>query len=250
MKEIVVRKYYLDGIPLSTYEIEDNIKKPLIFSFHGFTGYRDGDYFKREDQLAKLGFFVVGFDSILHGERRIEVFEKLTYAEKMKNINDVIIQSALDAIKLYEKYFVNYNNILKNQVYAMGVSMGGAISIYLATQMKLNAAVSIVGSPSMVEFLKEKKETYLWDNDFYFKRNLEYLKDHDPVLNKEKLVHTPLFLTGGLQDEIINYRFPQMLENYGKVRFKIYDTPHMPNQQQFDDAYNFLVDIKKENNHD
>ncbi|PKK85945.1 MAG: hypothetical protein CVV63_04760, partial [Tenericutes bacterium HGW-Tenericutes-8] len=70
--EIIVRKFNLDGIPISIYETNTPNDKPVIFSFHGFTGYKDGDYFKREDYLARLGFIVVGIDSILHGERRID----------------------------------------------------------------------------------------------------------------------------------------------------------------------------------
>lgn len=237
---ITVKKFQLDGIPLSIYESDELIDKPVIFSFHGFTGYKDGDYFKREDALARLGFIVVGIDSILHGERRIECFESKSYAEKMRDINQIIVQTAQDAVMLYEKYIQYMNRVLKNSVYAIGVSMGGAISIYLSTIYPLKKAVSIVGSPSMVEFYKYKQAQYGWDEDFYYIRNLSYFEQFDPVIHKERIM-CPLFLTAGLQDDVIPHTFAQMLK--GKdIIVKLYDTSHMPNQAQFDDAYSFLLE--------
>lgn len=237
---ILVRKFQIDGIPLSIYETEDLKDKPVIFSFHGFMGYKDGDYFKREDYLARLGFIVVGIDTILHGERRIDVYEKKLASEKMKDINQMIIQSAEDAVQLYEKYIKYMPRVIENEVYAIGVSMGGAISTYLSTIYPLKKAVSIVGSPSMVEFYKFKKEKYQWIEDEYYLANLAYLSDFCPVEHQDK-IQCPLFLTGGLQDETIPYRFPLMLKDHPLATVKLYDTPHMPNQQQFDDAYEFLL---------
>lgn len=237
---INVKKYQLDGIPLSIYESNDFHDKPVIFSFQGFTGYKDGDYFKREDALARLGFIVVGIDSILHGERCIELFEQKTYAEKMKDINQIIVQTAEDAVMLYEKYIKHMDRVIKNELYAIGVSMGGAISIYLSTIYPLKKAVSIVGSPSMVEFYKYKQVQYGWDQDFYYLRNLDYFEHFDPVIHNDR-IQCPLFLTAGLQDDVIPYTFAQMLK--GKdITIKLYDTPHMPNQAQFDDAYQFLLE--------
>lgn len=142
MKEIVCKKFFLDGIPLTTYEVEDGNKKPVIYSFHGFDGYRDGDFYKREDVLARLGYFVVGFDSIMHGERRVPYFESKSYDEKMKDINQIIIQTAQDAILLFDKYLQYYPQVIKNEYYAMGFSMGGAITFYLASIDKRVKAIA------------------------------------------------------------------------------------------------------------
>ena len=237
---LLIRKMQLDGIPISIYETEDNKDKPVIFSFHGFTGYKDGDYFKREDTLARIGFIVVSIDSILHGERRIEMFESLTDREKQKDINTIIIQSAHDAVSLYEKYIRHMSRVKKDELYAFGVSMGGAISILMASIYPLKKAVSIVGSPSMVEFYKYKQSQYNWADDELYDLNLKYLESFDPVLNKEK-IKCPLFLTGGLKDDVIPVKFIKMLEK-DNVVIKLYDTPHMPNQAQFDDAYQFLLE--------
>ena len=236
--EIIVRKRHIDGIPISIYETDTPNDKPVIFSFHGFSGYKDGDYFKREDALARLGFIVVGLDTILHGERRIDIYDQLSESDKMKDINLMIIQSAEDAVILYLKYIKFMPRVKKDELYAIGVSMGGAISIYMSTIYPLKKAVSIVGSPSMVEFYRWKKKKNGWTEDEYFQRNLAYLKAFDPVLNSEK-IQCPLFLTGGLRDETIPYRFVEMLKK-DNVTIKLYDTPHMPNQAQFDDAYQFV----------
>ncbi len=239
MKEIIVRKLHLDGIPISIYETQDTTDKPLIFSFHGFDGYKDGDYFKREDDLARLGFIVVGLDSILHGERRIAPFEAKSYEEKMKDINHCICQSAIDAISLYEKYLKYMPRVKPNEVYAIGVSMGGAISIYMSTLYPLKKAVSIVGSPSMVDFYKMKQKKYGWEEDFYYERNMAYYAQLDPSEHMDK-IKCPLFLTAGIQDEVIPL---QLIQSFTKdnITVKTYDTGHMPNQVQFDDAYHFLL---------
>lgn len=213
--------------------------KPVIFSFHGFTGYKDGDYFKREDALARLGFIVIGLDSILHGERRIDIFEDLSYSEKMKDINQIVIQSAHDAVSIYEKYIKYMPRVKKDALYSIGVSMGGAISIYLATIYPLKKAVSIVGSPSMVSFYDYKQKQYNWEIDSYYQNNLKYLEAFDPVIHQDK-INCPLFLTVGKEDDIIPYHFAQMLQK-PNVIVKLYDTSHNPNQKQFDDAYQFLL---------
>ena len=64
--------------------------------------------------------------------------------------------------------------------------MGGAISILMASMYPLKRAVSIVGSPSMVEFYKYKQSQYNWADDELYDLNLKYLESFDPILNKEK----------------------------------------------------------------
>ena len=70
--------------------------------------------------------------------------------------------------------------------------------------------------------------------------NLDYLF----ILNQEK-INGKLFLTGGISDEIIPIKFVKMLENHKNVTTRLYETGHMPNQQQFDDAYKFLLEEEK-----
>ncbi|VEU82207.1 alpha/beta hydrolase family protein [Acholeplasma hippikon] len=244
MEMIHVKKFHIDGIPVSIYELENDAIKPVIFSFHGFTGYKDGDYFKREDELARRGFIVVGLDTILHGERRINLYETLSESTKWKDFNHFIIQSAKDAVEIYEKYIKFMPRVKPNALYSMGVSMGGAISIYLSTIYPLKRAVSIVGTPSMVEFYKYLKDKLNWEEDNYYFKNLVYLEKYDPVINQSK-INGKLFLTGGASDDVIPVKFVTMLENHPQVTTKVYQTAHMPNQQQFDEAYEFLLEEEK-----
>lgn len=244
MEVIHVKKFHIDGIPVSIYELDNDKEKPVIFSFHGFNGYKDGDYFKREDELARRGFIVIGLDTILHGERRNLNYDELDDSMKFKDFNHMIIQSAKDACKLYEKYIKFMPRVKPNSVYSIGVSMGGAISIFMSTIYPLKASVSIVGTPSMVEFYKYLKEKYNWNDDFYYQRNLDFLGQFDPILNQDK-INGKIFLTGGINDDVIPIRFVEMLKNNHQVKTKIYQTGHMPNQIQFDDAYEFL--LKEEN---
>jgi len=239
--KVNVKSLYLDGIPINIFEVDNNQKKPVIFSFHGFGCQKSEGLLNSETTLARHGFIVVAIDSILHGERKSSVYDTFSYAEKMKSINDIIIQTANDAVHLYEKYIKFFPNVDKDNVYSIGVSMGGAVGIYLATIYPIKKTASIVGSPSMVEFYAYKQKINNWSKDFYFDRNIEYLKLHDPVLHQHKL-SGKIFLTGGIKDNVVPIRYVQMLESNKQVQTKIYPTDHMPNQEHFDDAYKFLLE--------
>ncbi len=248
MKEIVCKKFFLDGIPLTTYEVEDGNKKPVIYSFHGFDGYRDGDFYKREDVLARLGYFVVGFDSIMHGERRVPYFESKSYDEKMKDINQIIIQTAQDAILLFDKYLQYYPQVIKNEYYAMGFSMGGAITFYLASiDKRVKAIASIVGSPSLAAFYELKQQKYHWVKDETYQQRLAYYELHDPLIHFDRLKDTHIFMAGGAQDDVVPYHYAQSLHQVLPQNsvFKNYDTGHMSCQEAMQDAYDFLESVRK-----
>lgn len=241
MDNVHVQKLYLDGIPMNIFEVDNDQVKPVIFSFHGFCGQKPEGLLNRESALAKLGFIVVAIDSILHGERKSSVYDRFSYTEKMKNINDVIIQTAIDAVHLYEKYIKFFPNVNKDKVYSIGVSMGGAVAVYLATIYPIIKTVSIVGSPSMVAFYEHKQKSQQWPKDFYYDKNIEYLRLHDPVLHQHRL-SGKLFLTGGIKDDVVPIKYVEMLKSNKQVQTKIYPTDHMPNQEHFDDAYKFLLE--------
>ncbi|MGN1294876.1 MAG: immunoglobulin-like domain-containing protein, partial [Bacilli bacterium] len=176
--KVNVTEYIYDGIPLATYNYGDGTKKPVIFFFHGFSGDHTSGIMDKGEELAKRGFFVVAMDAYLHGDRAPAYFQELSYGNKQKEIVNIQIQTAKDAVHLYEKYFKNDDRVEPGNVYAFGVSMGAGSSFYLGTIMEeVKCIVSIVGSPSFYEFYQEKQEFYSWAKDNYYYTNLESYKD-------------------------------------------------------------------------
>ncbi|MDF2700012.1 MAG: hypothetical protein K0Q49_1568 [Haloplasmataceae bacterium] len=242
---IEVKNYIFEGIPFTTYNKNDGLKKPLIFFFHGFTSDRQKGTMGRGEILAEKGFFVVAIDAYMHGERRLPYFDALPNSEKYKDIFNIAIHTANDAKLLYSKYLVNNDSIIPGKVYAYGVSMGTMVTFYLATIMtELKTFASIVGCPSFVEFYVHKKDIYNWVEDDYYNINLEYYKALDPLINYQRLSGKKIFMGCGIKDQVVPYRFAESLSKKlspEDIVFKLYDTPHLSTNEMQEDAYAFLL---------
>lgn len=232
----------IDNIPLTTYELKTNEIKPLIFFFHGFTSNKDLGIMGRGEELAKLGFYVVAIDAYLHGDRMPEWFKQLKNEEKYQYIVDIEIETAKNAKSLFENYFINQSNIIKDKYYAYGVSMGAATTFYLSSiDKKVEAAVTLVGSPSFVEYYKKRKELYNWSNEVTNDRLNQYI-EHDSLINYERLQHTNLFVAVGLNDNVVNPVWSKelYLKIPEKIHFKEYDTGHESTEEMLNDSYTFI----------
>lgn len=242
--ELLIKNQYLDGIPVTTYYFNDNKPKPVIFFFHGFSSNRKDGLMGRGEELAKRGFFVVAMDAFLHGERQPSYFASLSNAEKQQEIVNIQIQTAKDAQMLFEKYFKNNKYVNDKEVYAYGVSMGAGSAFYLGTIMdEVSTIISIVGSPSLYEFYKEKTKTYHWTIDSYYQANLDYYFTIDPLINYNSLASKNIFMGNGSQDTVVPAKFAKELSekiNHPNVVFKLYNTIHSSTPAMLNDAYMFL----------
>lgn len=243
---VIAHDVIYDGIPITTYYYNDGTKKPLIFFFHGFAGERKAGIGTRGEELARLGFYVVSLDAHLHGQRQPQFFNDLSYGDKQKEIVNIQIQTALDAKNLYKKYFSNHQYIKAGEVYSFGVSMGAGTAIYLSSIMnEVNTVVSLLGSPSFVEFYRYKQEQYGWTvNNEYFK-NLNSYKEHDPLLNIDRYTNKNIYFAGGSKDTTVPAKFASEFKDKVKdldnITFKMYDTAHSSTLEMHNDAYAFLT---------
>lgn len=239
---MIIKDRIINEVPVITYELDNNTKKPLIFFFHGFTGNKD-TLMGRGEKLAELGYYVVAIDAHLHGKRMTPWFKELPNEIKYQYIIDIAIQTAKDAKMLFEDVFSKNENIISDHFYAYGVSMGAAITFYLATITdKLKKAVTLVGSPSFVEYYKERSSKYNWDSEIYTNRLIKY-QDLDPLINNERLKNTKIFLALGSKDEVVYPKFSIELHKQrpDSTILKMYDTGHESTFEMLNDAYDFLT---------
>lgn len=242
---MIIEKKVINQIPVTTYELNNKTKKPLIFFFHGFTSNKDLGIMGRGEKLAELGFYVVALDAHLHGDRITPWFQAIDNTIKYQYIVDIEIQTAKDALMLFEEHYKNCENIINDGFYAYGVSMGAAATFYLSTITdKLKAAVTIVGSASFVEYYKARQQKYNWPNEIVEKR-LEKYKDFDPLINNERIKNTKIFVALGSKDEVVNPVYSQRLHELRPdvTVLKMYDTGHESNEEMLNDSYEFLKEI-------
>lgn len=233
-----------DGIPITTYYKNDKKPKKLLYFFHGFAGDRETGIMGRGETLAEMGFFVVAIDAYLHGERQPEFFKNLSYAEKQKEIVNIVMQTAKDAKHLYHKYFKHLEILDSTNIYAYGVSMGAAVTFYLATIMEeLTTFASIVGSPSFVEFYEYKQQQYGWIKDEYYYTNLESYKAVDPLLNYELLKDKNIYMGVGTQDTTVPLKYAKALKEKlpnSNIVYSEYNVAHTSTPDMLLESYNFI----------
>lgn len=234
--------YILDGIPISTYEVENGNKKPLIYFFHGFTGNKDANIMGRGEILANLGYYVVAIDAYMHGERMTNFDKNRSNINKYEDIIEVVIQTAEDAKKLFHKYFRYYENIITDSYHAYGVSMGSLISFYLGTiDTKLKTIVGLVPTPSFIDFYKDKAIKYNFNHGFIYDKKINYYKEIDPLKNYKLLENKNIFMACGLHDDVVNPKYAIKLnELLPNTKIKFYETGHVSTKEMLDDSFNYL----------
>lgn len=238
---MIIEEKIINEIPLVTYELNNNTKKPLLFFFHGFTGNKHM-LMGRGEILAELGFYVVAIDAHLHGDRMPQWFGELEGKDKYKYIIDICIQTANDAKELWGNYFSKNNNISDNKFYVYGVSMGAMVGFTLATiTNKIKAMVTLVGSPSFVDYYLARQKKFGWSTKVVEKKIKDYeLKD--PLINYEKTGDTNIFIALGINDDIVDPVFA--MEFYKKrptnTILKVYETGHMSTEEMLEDSYSYL----------
>lgn len=232
----------LDGIPVTTYEIDDNIKKPLIYFFHGFTGNKDANIMGRGEILANLGFYVVAIDAFMHGQRLSEEDKKKTGAQRYEDIIEVVMHTANDAKVLFHKYFKHMSNINSDAYYAYGVSMGSAISFYLNTiDPLIKGMVGLVCFPSFVEYYKQRAKQYNFNKGFIYESKLKYYENYDPLINYERLKDKKIFMAIGIKDEVVSPEFAiELNQKMPSTILKKYDTGHVSTPDMLSDSYDFI----------
>jgi len=215
--------------------------KPIIFFFHGFGGNKESAVEENRINLARSGYVVVIMDAYEHGERMSQAYKNLSNSEKQKLIVDIEIITAHQAIELYN-HLTEKNIISKDQnLGVMGVSMGGAIAFYLASIFpKIKLVVSIVGSPSFVEFYNYKQKVYDFPKDEAYEERIKKYKSLDPLINFERLENKAIYMSVGLKDRIVPMDYAKALSLKLQTTYQEYDVEHTSTEEMLSEVTKFI----------
>lgn len=232
----------LDGVPLTTYEIDNGVKKPLIYFFHGFSGNKDQNIMGRGEILANMGFYVVAIDAYMHGLRTPDLEKKRTNISRYEDIIEIVMHTAKDAKRLFHKYFKHRSQVISDSYHLYGVSMGSLTAFYLATIDKdVKTIVGLVPTPSFVDYYKDKASMYHFNEGFYYEKKIEYYQQHDPLQHYHLLEDKKIFMGIGIHDEIVKPIYAKSLkEKMPSAILKSYDTGHVSTKEMLDDSFQFL----------
>jgi pimeloyl-ACP methyl ester carboxylesterase len=228
----------INNIIVDIYGDYNNKDLPVIFFFHGFTSNKENGPMGRCEQLEKLGFIVLCFDAYKHGSRD-DGFLPLSKKERYFEIIEIVIQTARDAKMIFE-YLFKY----KNEYFTYGVSMGSQISFYLGTiDLKCRNMVCLVGSPSFVEYFKQRNSLYNFDKA-EFENRIEKYKTLDPLINYQRLSDVNILLLLGDNDDVVSPIWSKELHSKlpNSTILKTFDTNHNSTPDMLKTAYDYLTD--------
>lgn len=239
---IKINEYLYDGVPLTTYELDNETQKPLIYFFHGFTGNKDANIMERGEILANLGFYVVAIDAYLHGKRMSLLESKRSNVDKYQDIIEIVMHTAQDAKRLFHKYFKFMPNVQKDTYHAYGVSMGSLTAFYLGTiDPKLKTIAGIVCTPSFVDYYQDKAAQYGFNQGFYYERKIAFYETVDPMNHLETLKDKRIFMGIGTLDDVVNPKYALNLhQRLPNTILKSYVTNHVSTKEMLEDSYQFL----------
>ncbi len=231
MKYFSVNKKIM-GIPFLEYEIKNKVS-PLIIFVHGLTRSKE-DIKTVADKIVKSGYNIISIDAYLHGERKknVNVEEMYPY---------IVINTSLDIFYLYKDYIRKKRNIDLDNIFVIGVSMGGAITVLTSSLTNFKGYVSIIGSPSLVDFLKVetgKKGIQIPQKE------LAYFTMLDPYYNLNKYCNKNILFQNGIYDKQVSAVYAQnfynKIKNKGNVNFQLYKVDHTVNKKMLQDCLSWV----------
>jgi uncharacterized protein len=224
---VLVEKILIQGIPSLHIVARENASKklPLIIFSHGFTSAKENNLHYAY-LLAENGLRVVLPEAIHHGERSTN----LSKVDLSLHFWNIVIQT-IDEISLVKEYFETKGLIDIDRIGLAGTSMGAIVTLGALTRYNwVHSAVSLMGSPSYVEFAHWqleglKKSGYqlpLTEEEQNKLFNL--LKQYDLSLQPEILGRRPLFFWHGKLDHTVPYEysyqfFQKMRDNHYPVEY-------------------------------
>lgn len=209
--ELLKEDKIIKDIPVLTCKIDNNLNKPLVIISHGFTGskqqFEENGYLKT---LAEMGYYAVALDNRLHGSRPGPNFQSTVINQNGK-VNLLLLRKAMkdtaDDIKVLVDEFSRENDIDKDRIAMIGVSMGGFITFRsIVIDERIKVGIPIISSPYWDDIpgdvptltddgsIKLELETYAQEyqpsvciDKFYPRSILMQIGDSDKHYDKEKV---------------------------------------------------------------
>ncbi len=240
MSKIVINNIVKDSIPVNEVYIEGGTPKGLVFVQHGYLSNKErgGDYLAIP--LARLGYFVVCVDAYKHGERKEEPFIDAPDFEKLQEVMLVITKTALDIKKLHEEFYTDYPTFDM-----IGVSLGGMVAYYLATETtKINKLIPVISTPDFLDkAIHAIHDAGLREEEVLTPKNRNYIEGVNPVNRMDKLVYEELLMLCGTRDNVVPMQASKDwydIYKSDKITFKTYDASHNVTRIMQADIYEFL----------
>lgn len=181
--------------------ISDIKPKPFIFFLHGFKSFREWGFIPYScEYLAKNGFNVINFDYYLNGivDSRNSLFDEEKFSKQTfsSHLNDFV--------ELYKTILTNeyidefaLKDIWNNEVYTIGHSMGGALSILASEKIKIDKIVLwasiaylIRATPRQRQIWKERgwNEIVIQASQQVLKLDYNFVEDRTENFNEECVI--------------------------------------------------------------
>lgn len=227
-----ITEFTFKSIPVKVYSHPN--PKRLIFINHGIVGSKERIQTMFGVNLARLGYEVVAIDACKHGERGEAPFKPYDEQGAMKELFDIVKKTSEDVMRLYHaKYKATY------PVFdILGVSMGGYVAYYTATQTDhVEYLIPIISSPDFTKGLHHE-ENYDFEAGV-----LDKVASMNPADHPERFkFKEACALVGGKDDLIPKAHTESFVKNNDAlpIDFRVYDTPHKVTPRMQEDIVAFL----------
>lgn len=239
MIQLLSRKIYnRNGDIINTdIRFDDSIKSqmPIVVFSHGFKSFKDWGFIPHVcEQFALAGFIAVNFDFSLNGiadpKAMIfdeEVFSKNTVSQEIADLNSV-----LDFL-IKESYNTEGNlPETSGKIYLAGHSLGGAVSLFVASNRTDISAVASWAAVSQINRNTERQKKIWKEQGFaevkiqqtgqVLKLNYSYLQDKEAnfsanaVIDACQAIRCPVLVLHGRID--ITVKLVEAYEIYDNVK--------------------------------
>lgn len=210
-----------------------SIPRPILIISHGFKAYREWGFFPyMAEQYAKSGMIVINIDfsqnGVIDAEKGIfdiDIFRSVTVTQEIEDLNLVIDNLS----SLLDKYSIEVWN---GEIYLLGHSLGGAVSIITASQRNDIDKLVTWGSIGDIDRnTQRQKDDWRAKGVMEFENritgqmlylDLEYLEDK--LRNKEKYdlekciakLDIPTLIVHGDKDFTVSTKEAKILHNAAK----------------------------------
>lgn len=222
------------GVPMATDYIfeEGNMDAPIIIYTHGFNGFKDwGNFNMIAKQFAEAGLFFVKYNLSHNGTNvkntsefvDLELYRRNNYSKELSDLRAVIDHVHADDFK-YKDF------ICKKNIYLLGHSKGGAISILAGQDERVAgvltwASIAQCSSP-WTRFTAEQMAEWKRSGTFYYENKrtnqrmpIDYQIYEDYLAHKEEYdlekavarMKKPMLFIHGKEDPAVPYQSAEKL---------------------------------------
>jgi dienelactone hydrolase len=194
----VTRKRILH-IPVLIYTDGNLAQKPLVIMSHGFTGKKE-DLIPYLETLAGMGYYAVGIDNRLHGEREDGGFGTVLSEGGRLNCYKLFnaIKENAEDIRLLIDYFTGETEVDITRVGMLGISMGGFTTYRaLSIDKRIKVAAPFISSPIWGDAPADAK---IDDNPEVTKAFLELSNKYGPSNTPDNFYPTAILMQVGGSD--------------------------------------------------